>query len=320
MRAATLAVLATACSGASTQFEDPTNATRATTTTVSEPPATTAPGAPDSTGPTSTVPAPGADYRWGSGDCFDFGRTGDLAELPYAPYGTEALVGCEELHTHEVFHVDVHPESQDDPLPAGFNDRVAEVCSQAFESALGLAWPDSTYSIIRYLPDEQEWADGERYLACVLYRPSQGGTIERLDRPAQDTDPAWRTTVGACYAGDLGIIRQAPAVDCDQRHVFEVIADDAHPAPAGDPYPGDDELATFMENLCDEALDNYAASASAPIGTLPLFFTSAEWELGYRRVVCVAAATDGDDVFEVAGSFAGEWEIVGILAGDVVSA
>ena len=109
-------------------------------------------------------------------------------------------------------------------------------------------------------------------------------------------------------------------MDCGDRHVFEVIADEAHPDGDGAPYPGDQELGDFMETVCGEALDGYVGPQSGPVGSLPLRYSAAEWDLGYRRIVCVAVATDGADVFEVTGSFGGEWEVVGVLGGDVVTA
>ncbi len=319
-----LALAAAACSDSATTRQGP-SATSPATTAV--PPTTAVPGtgqAPGTTGVPPTVrpiPAtPGSGYAWQAGDCFDFGRDDDINLLPYAPYGEENRVPCDGPHTHDVFHAEGLSEGSEAPFPEDLGSRVDAACSARFRDAYGLVWPDSTLSVIRYLPDEQEWAAGERYLACVVYRASPGGLVERRTGPAGGPDTTWPADEGACFTGDLRSVRQPEAVDCAGEHTFEVVGVGEHPAAAGDAFPSQSQLDGFMDQFCIDALAGYLDGPPGRVSVIPIRFGAAEWELGYRTIRCLAFATEGGELALVAGSFRGDWTLIGPVGGDTVTA
>jgi Septum formation len=275
--------------------------TPTTETTAEEPTA-----APEQTAPEDA-------YRWAVGDCVDVGD----GELPYAPYGTDLLIDCAEPHTHEVYYTATIPEGPDAPFPEDLDIELWDTCYFEFAQAMGYSVTDSTLDLTLYLPDEDEWAAGERYHACVVHQPGTTADFALLVGSTQD-DPtlyAWEPAAGTCYdVLDAALLALVDPVDCAGLHLYQAIggavlgAEDAA-------YPGVETVAQLARDECDAVLAEYA---SAPLDDLPVLTFAVpqvvfegDWDAGKRSVRCFAFAGSAeqgllvmkgsltDDTFEV---------------------
>ncbi|HEY5579398.1 MAG TPA: septum formation family protein [Acidimicrobiia bacterium] len=276
---------------------------------------------PDSTNadrpPPSTV-TPDQGYLWQAGDCVELGRDAS-AQLPYAPYGRNLIVDCSAEHSHEIYFTSTLDGEDGAPYPPNLLTTLWDRCYSEFASLMGFRSSDSTLEPILYLPDEQEWDTGERYHACVLFQTAPGNEyVPLLGSVADDPENyRWELEEGSCLDGGFTEIRVLEAVPCEQDHSFEFIGAAVHPAGAGEPFPGEDELAQFVQTECGRLLDEYAALPVDPelVGAAPhpIVFASSEWELGHRASRCFAfAATAEEGLLNVRGSLTEEdWEVLG---------
>lgn len=262
--------------------------------------------------------APDQAYLWSVGDCVDLGANAE-ADLPYAPYGLELLSDCTAPHTHEVYFTATLDDGAEAPYPADLNERLFDRCFAEFASFMGFQNADSTLDLVLYLPDEQEWAAGERYHACVLYQPGTSVIYRPLVGSAgANAEPyRWEVSAGTCYdLIDLPLLAVSDAVDCANEHGLEVIGN-APLVPSGAGYPGRDSVAELAGEACDALLTEYAVQPieDLPLATLPLptLLTEGEWDSGKRTVRCfVLAGTPERGLLIVKGSLGdGTFEIVG---------
>lgn len=202
-------------------------------------------------------------------------------------------------------------------------ERISAACTEAFVGYVGVVPSLSLLDTILYLPDAEEWAEGERYQACILYQPGPFGVAAELQRSVRGGDGfAWEPETGDCFGGDIRSLRATGPLPCEESHTFEVVGIAVHPDAADDPFPGDDELGDFIDGTCADALAGYAEGAIAGgeirVGVLP--FAASEWDHGLREFPCLAFVRGRPgELFEVQGSFAGEWRILGVFGGDSVT-
>ena len=302
-----------ACSGSNepsaTGFTLPTSPD---TTALPDSPTTT-----DDRSPPSTVTAD-QGYLWQAGDCVELGRDA-TAQLPYAPYGRNLIVDCSAEHSHEIYFTSTLDAEIGAPYPTDLLTRLWDRCYAEFESSMGYRSSDSTLEPILYLPDEQEWETGERYHACVIFQTTAGNEYAPLLGSIAD-DPEgyrWELEERSCLDGEFTELRTLEAVPCEQEHSFEFIGTAVHPGGAQEPFPGEEELAQFIQTECGRLLDDYAALPVDPelVGTAPhpIVFANGEWELGHRSSRCFAfAATAEAGLLNVRGSLKDDdWEVVG---------
>lgn len=269
----------------------------------------------------AAIAAAPAPYFWQANDCLWFG-TGEETATPYAPYGTANLVSCDGPHTHEVFFADGTDYGPNDPHPGeGFATEVERTCGAAYVEYIGVTWPDSKVSAIRYLPDVTEWEEGDRYMACVaeLSDPAGGaqpidGTLRGLGESALiDRQP------GDCHVRALN----AEPVKCEVPHTAQFVGYLEDPTPAGEPFPGTFALFEAQLPACEALLRDFAAvmdkngaRVSAHVAPTPIM----EWEADNRTFRCFGFAVDDEGRrIEVSGSFDGEWEIVRFSEDDVTA-
>lgn len=280
--------------------------------------------------PTTTTTQPpqttttGASYLWESGDCLNLGTDATLAELPYAPYGTEPVVECSDPHTHEVYYTSVFGGDLDAPYPADIQEGVQDTCTARFAEVIGSAPSESTLEIVRYWPDSDEWAAGERYQACLAYLPAAEFTYRDLigSLEGSASEHTWRAELGDCIDEDFWSIRIGSPVSCEEPHAFELVGVIDHPGLAGSAYPGRDAMADYGRDGCAGAAREYAGRdlLDEPVSVLatPTIINRAGWELGIRRVSCYAyVATPDLGLFDVLGTLQdGPLEILGPRLGD----
>jgi hypothetical protein len=117
-------------------------------------------------GNTTTTPAgePVAVNRVDVGTCFN--DAGDEGAFDYTDF---AVVGCDEPHDNEVYHLFDAPGG--DAYPG--NDQIAEVtrngCLEAFEAYVGAPYTESVLAILPIPPSETSWEGGDREVVCALY-------------------------------------------------------------------------------------------------------------------------------------------------------
>ncbi len=258
-------------------------------------------------------------YLWAAGDCVDLGTDGAI-DLPYAPYGTDLLVDCADPHTHEVYFDATIPAGPSAPFPEDLDVGLWDTCFLEFAHMMGYSASDSTLDLTLYLPDEEEWAAGERYHACVMHRPAIDTVYEHLEGSAADDSTAYRWEVAAGTCHDVffpELLAVADAVPCSEVHFFEVIGETTIGEADAD-YPGLDAVGELSADACDALLGEYALQSldDLPVLTFPIptVVIEGEWEGGKRTVRCVAFAGTVDlGLLLVRGSLGdGSFELVDV--------
>lgn len=269
----------------------------------------------------STIRGAPLPYLWQAGDCLWFG-TGEDTAMPYAPYGKARLVPCSGAHTHEVIFSTTTQYGLEDDFPGeAFSTEVERSCGSAYRDYVGVDWPDSRVSAIRYLPDSAEWDEGDRYTACVVELSDQLGGATRITGTLEGIGAASLIdrTPGDCYVNSLN----SDPVDCRLTHTFQFIGRAEDPTPAGTPYPGATALFESQLPVCAALVDEFAPTLTANGARVSVHATPPsvlEWEDDLRTIRCFAFATDIDGGrLEISGSFDGEWEIVRFSEDDVTA-
>lgn len=228
------------------------------------------------------------DYAWQTGDCLYMGDGG----LPYAPFGSLDLVPCDRPHTHEVLASQRFDESTDATFPEGLSDRVADFCDSAIDGVFGL--PPSTlgYDLVRYQPDEDEWAAGDRYSTCLLARADPTYALYELVQPLADAAPPTVIyTLDGCY----GLNRRAGALRCEQPHIFQMIGTVTYEGDADTSVPSVSVRRNALDADCDELAKTIVGEPkSVNHRVLGIYdpISRAEWESGVREVPCFAYLID----------------------------
>jgi hypothetical protein len=248
--------------------------------------------------------ARGEPYLWQTGDCVNF-QDGYANASPYAPFGTYGLYHCLDQHTREVIHSEVLPDGPDAPFPD--DDLLIytwETCSRVFYEYVGAHDMETTIDLGMYLPDEDEWARGDRYVACLIEEQDADGTVTvegRLQGRGEETAVEYRT--GTCMMGSF-------PVPCDDPHDGEIVGILEYPGESDDPLPDPDVISDHQDDACAQALEDYEAEeGDFDIEVWPMSSLLGEWQFGIREYYCVAYATDEDGwLIDVVGSFTDEWE------------
>jgi hypothetical protein len=257
------------------------------------------------------VAANAPSYLWQRGDCLYFDDAGGIG-VPYAPFGEGNIVPCDGAHTHEVISSLTLEVGPDAAFPgSGLSDRSFEECEVAFEAYVGIPEFPSDIAMIRYLPDGVEWAEGDRYLGCVVYRGDASSEPVTIGESLEGIGEA---AVREVAAGDCTDLAGGPAVRCSRPHTFEYIGTAPLDLPAG-PYPGAAEADTAGTAACAGLLDAYAANLRVGNVSLESFAVwvpgPAAWARGLQEAHCVAWALDDDDALQlIMGSITDVWEAV----------
>lgn len=232
---------------------------------------------------------------WATGDCLYFPPE---EGLPWAPVTIDRVVPCAGPHNAEVLLADRDALNGDiyDAAAVSFERNYA--CDKAYEETLG-PQKDRLPHLITYMPDEDEFARGDRYLACVVELDTNDGPILSVGRLADRSDLAWTPIVGTCYTDSL-----APeGVDCADRHAYQFIGT----AEVSETEWPDDtsRFATACDGLIDGLRDGPANVEAFAMGLYPYAF-----ERGDRIVRCMAFATDGEFLLDVIGGFDSSWTVL----------
>jgi hypothetical protein len=234
---------------------------------------------------------------WSSGDCLFLDET---ETLPYAPFPRDVVVSCSGAHNAEVligFTQGTDSEAFDaDAIEYQRNYE----CDQAYNEAFGDQLTHSP-GLVTYMPDEDEWARGDRYLACVVIIDRNEGRQVFSGPMAGLDDLDFNPDVGSCLLGSL----PADTVECSSPHVYQfvgVATVDSDTWPDGDSTLFDDACAPLVDTL---------ESGPGPLAVFPIGLGSYAFENGDRTVRCMAFATVDGFLVDVLGSFNGAWRVLG---------
>jgi hypothetical protein len=224
----------------------------------------------------------------------------DTETLPYAPFPPDLVVPCNGAHNAEVLlseQVGIDLDHFDDgAIEYERNYRCDETYNEVFGSQR-----DHTPSLVTYMPDEDEWNRGDRYLACVVQRNGADGPLLVSGLLSERTDLVWAPEVGDCLDRSF-----APeAVDCGRPHGYQYLGD---ATVAFNEWP--DDGASAFQDACTALLGDSVREGPATVEVFATGLYAYAFEMGDRTVQCMAFATQDGLLVDVAGSFGDVWRVV----------
>ena len=241
---------------------------------------------------------------WDPGSCLYLGPTEPpvFGVYPYAPFMDDLVVPCAGPHNAEVIHSEFEAIAIPEFDAEAVDQQRNYECDRAYRDTFDSSVQDHRASLVTYMPDQDEWDRGDRYLACVVVIYDDDGEPE-LFKGAMADLPNLEVvmTPGDCTDGSITNI-----VDCGtvhaQQYVGSVMAE-------GDVYPalGDDAFdALCAVYLPDLTLNDDAEVRITGLGLMPYSF-----EIGDREIRCYAnAIVDGFIPADVVGSFYDKWSVI----------
>jgi hypothetical protein len=234
---------------------------------------------------------------WSTGNCLFLDET---ENLPYAPFPREVVVPCSGAHNAEVL-IGLTQGTDDEAFDAdAIEYRRNYECDRAYNEAFGDQLTHAP-GLVTYMPDEDEWDRGDRYLACVAIIDRNEGRQVFTGPMAGLDNLDFNPEVGSCLLDSL----PADTVECSSPHVYQfvgVATVDSNTWPDGDD--------TAFDDACMPLIDTLASGPGTleifPIGLGPYAF-----ENGDRTVRCMAFATVDGFLVDVLGSFNAAWRILG---------
>ena len=236
---------------------------------------------------------------WASGACLYIDP--ETEALPYAPFPPDIVVPCDGPHNAEVLlALQVSTELSEFDSEAIEYDR-NYVCDRAYEGAFGPR-KDRTPMLVTYMPDEDEWDRGDRYLACVVQIETTEGPLLFSGAMADRTDLMWNPEVGTC----LDVSFASVAVECSARHGYQYLGE---AEVTFDDWPPDGPRA--FEDACVDLIGEFVLDGPADVEVFATGLFPFAFEEGDRTVRCMAFAIEDGLLVEVVGSFDGSWRVIG---------
>lgn len=225
----------------------------------------------------------------------------DSETLPYAPFPPDLVVPCSGPHNAEVLLSEQIGTDLDD-----FDDDAIQYernyrCDARYNEIFG-SQKDHTPSLITYMPDEDEWDRGDRYLACVVQITGTDGPLLTSGHMSDRADLEWAPEVGDCLDRSF-----APeAIDCGRPHGYQYLGN----ATVGFSQWPDDGTAAFQD-VCTALLAEGVREGPATVEAFATGLYPYAFEQGDRIVQCMAFATEDGLLVDVAGSFSDVWRVIG---------
>ncbi|MBT8206976.1 MAG: septum formation family protein, partial [Acidimicrobiia bacterium] len=143
-----------------------------------------------------------------------------------------------------------------------------------------------------YQPDEDEWAAGDRYAACVVARADPSYAIYELVGPAAASEtPVVTFGMDECF----GLNRRAGQLRCDQPHIFQMVGTVSYPGDAEASLPSVSDRRQMLGDECDSLASDVVGEPKSSnhrvLGTYDPI-SRVEWEAGLREVPCFAYLVD----------------------------
>lgn len=236
---------------------------------------------------------------WGPGVCLYMDP--ETETLPYAPFPPDIVVPCNGPHNAEVLISEqVGTDLAEYDGPTISYERNYQ-CDKAYTETFG-SQKERTPSLITYMPDQDEWERGDRYLACVVQLESLDGPELIAGRMADRSDLDWNIEVEACLDQSF-----APAaLDCGRPHGYQYLG---NATVALEEWPEDGSGA--FDHVCLDLLADFVREGPAVVDVFGTGLHPYAFELGDRTVQCMAFAVEEGALTEVAGSFSDVWRVIG---------
>lgn len=239
-----------------------------------------------------------AQSVWRSGDCLYIDP--DSETLPYAPFPPDLVVPCTGPHNAEVMLSEQTGTEREE-----FDDGAIEYernyrCDETYNTIFG-SQRNHTPTLTTYMPDEDEWDRGDRYLACVVQLAGVDGPLLVSGMLSERSDLEWVPEVGDC----LDMSFAAEAVDCGRPHGYQYLGD---ASVEFSEWPADGTAA--FQAACAPLLDDSVRDGPAAIEIFATGLYAYAFETGDRSVQCMAFATQDGLLVEVAGSFSDVWRVI----------
>jgi Septum formation len=234
---------------------------------------------------------------WSTGTCLFLEHD---EGLPYAPFPPDVVVPCSGAHNAEVLFGSTTGADLD-----VFDAEAIEIqrnydCDRAYNEAFGTQRTQAP-GLVTYMPDEDEWARGDRYLACVVIIDRNEGRQMFSGAMANLDDLAFTPEVGSCLLDNL----PADTVECSLPHVYQFVGETTIDA---DTWPGPDD--PVFDDACAPFLDGLEAGPGT-LEVLAIGLGPYAFENGDRTVRCMAFAIADGFLVDVIGSFDGPWRLLG---------
>ena len=220
---------------------------------------------------------------------------------PYAPFPKDLVVPCDGPHNAEVILAEATGTSLTAFDAEAIHYERNYECDRAYVHTFGANVKERRPSLITYMPDEDEWDRGDRYLACVTVLLDRDGDPVLIDGSmATRQDLAFALSARDCTDGSTSNV-----IDCGSIHSQQYVGavtfeSDVYPSLGDDAF--DDLCSVYLHELANGAADLVVTG----LGLMPYSF-----ELGDREVRCYASAiVDGFLPVNIVGSFYDTWTVV----------
>lgn len=211
------------------------------------------------------------------------------------------VVPCAQPHLYEVTGVvnigDKYPPQAPAPTVEQWRDIALERCSEGVSAYLGGQLdPFGKFTVSALRPGNDEWADGNREMRCVLQWAAPGGKLEPITGKAADQSQAAVWEPGTCLAL-VGKTVGNP-IDCAQPHSYEIVATLDLKTKFPDGYPSQNDQKTWLDTECNKAVQDYAGQIDLAAQKLILGWDVREqesWDAGSTLVNCKVGAKLPDE-------------------------
>ncbi|NNC74259.1 MAG: hypothetical protein HKN93_01985 [Acidimicrobiia bacterium] len=226
------------------------------------------------------------DPVWEVGDCLLFDPP-VLAAMPNAPFGTDNIVDCDQPHTVEVSGAAILGDGPDAPFPGDeMGGKSRAFCDRSFDEFIGGSSRRSDLGQISYLPSEEEWQEGDRYLACIVFTQDAAGAPAITDRSyaGAGAEFAIIPEIGDCYSG-------GSQVSCTAVHDTDYLGPITFPLES---YPSYPEAVEASNEACRQFADDTIVTRDVPDARVFAFtmpFSAYEFEQG-SQLDCYASVLD----------------------------
>jgi hypothetical protein len=243
---------------------------------------------------------------WTTGDCLYLpqGQLDVVSRMPYAPFSLDIVAPCSGPHNAEVLLAEFTGTDLDEFDGMEIAYLRSYRCDEAYAQEFDQSQDEYLPAMITYMPDIDEFARGDRYIACVVLLNAVGDAEVLFEGPMADLPDLERSLeVGVCIPSASKL-----EINCNASHQSQFLGSvtvDFETYPSFDSSDFDDACAEFDTDLVE------GTGTDAEAIVFATWIQPYQFELGARTTNCFAAAVIDDFFVDVAGSFFDQWSEVG---------